>query len=35
VEHVLRPLADAILIERGESFDEAIGRPKPKQLELL
>jgi DNA polymerase-2 len=35
VEHVLAPLADAILIERGEAFDEAIGRPKPKQLELL
>jgi DNA polymerase-2 len=35
VEHVLRPLADAILIERDECFDDAIGRPKPKQLELL
>jgi DNA polymerase-2 len=35
VEHVLRPVADAILIERGETFDDAIGRPKPKQLELL
>ena len=35
VEHVLRGVADAILIERGESFDAAIGRPKPQQLALL
>jgi len=35
VEHVLRGVADAILIERGESFDAAIGRPQPKQLSLL
>lgn len=35
VESVLRPVADAILIERGECFDDAIGRPKPKQLSLL
>lgn len=35
VEHVLRGVAEAILIERGESFDDAIGRPKPKQLSLL
>jgi len=35
VEHVLRGVADAILIERGHSFDAAIGRPQPKQLSLL
>lgn len=34
VEHVLGPVADAILRERGERFDELIGRPKPKQLPL-
>jgi len=33
VENVLRGVADAILIERGESFDAALGRPR--QLALL
>jgi DNA polymerase-2 len=33
VERVLRPLADAILIELGTSFDEALGAPR--QLSLL
>jgi DNA polymerase-2 len=33
VERVLRPIADAILPELGQSFDEAIG--KPRQLQLL
>jgi DNA polymerase-2 len=35
VEHVLRGVAEAILIERDESFDAAIGRPQPRQLSLL
>ena len=35
VDHVLAGIADAILLERGESFDDAIGRRKPKQLDLL
>jgi DNA polymerase-2 len=35
VEHVLRPIADAILIERDESFDLALGRAQPRQLELI
>jgi len=34
VEHVLTPIGDAILAELGERFDEAIGRPKPRQLAL-
>jgi DNA polymerase-2 len=34
VEHVLQPLAQAILDELGERFDEAIGRPKARQLEM-
>ena len=33
VEKVLRPIADAILPHVGESFDEALGRPR--QLSLL
>lgn len=33
VERVLRPVADAILLELGESLDTALGQPK--QLELL
>jgi DNA polymerase-2 len=33
VERVLRPVADAILVEIGHSFDEAMGQPQ--QLELL
>jgi len=35
LDHVLRPIADAILIERGESFDAALGRAQPRQLELI
>jgi DNA polymerase-2 len=35
VDRVLAPIADAILIERGESFDAALGRTKPQQLPLL
>jgi DNA polymerase-2 len=35
LDHVLRPIADAILIERDESFDAALGRAQPRQLELL
>lgn len=35
VDHVLAGVADAILIELGESFDDALGRRKPKQLDLL
>ncbi len=35
VDRVLAPIADAILIERGESFDAALGRAKPQQLPLL
>ena len=35
VERVLRPVAEAILVELGEGFDGAVGRPKPRQLELL
>jgi DNA polymerase-2 len=34
LEHVLQPLAQAILDEIGERFDEAIGRPKARQLEM-
>ncbi len=33
VERVLRPVADAILVEIGHSFDEAMGQPQ--QLDLL
>ena len=33
LERVLRPVADAILIEIGHSFDEAMGEPR--QLDLL
>ncbi len=33
VERVLRPVAEAILVEIGASFDEAMGEPR--QLELL
>ena len=33
VDKVLRPVADAILIELGHSFDEAVGNPT--QLSLL
>jgi DNA polymerase-2 len=33
VERVLRPIADAILLEIGHSFDEAMGQPQ--QLDLL
>jgi DNA polymerase-2 len=33
VERVLRPVADAILCHLGQSFDEALGRPR--QLSLL
>ena len=33
LEKVLRPVADAILVELDESFDEALGRPR--QLSLL
>jgi DNA polymerase-2 len=33
LDHVLRPVADAILVEMGSSFDEALGRPH--QLSLL
>jgi DNA polymerase-2 len=33
VERVLRPVAEAILIELGQSFDEATGQPR--QLDLL
>ncbi len=33
IERVLRPVADAILIEIGESLDTALGEPK--QLDLL
>ena len=32
VEKVLRPVADAILVEMGHSFDEAIGEPSQMQL---
>jgi len=34
VESVLTPIGDAILAEVGERFDEAIGRPKARQLAL-
>ena len=33
VEHVLRPIADAILLELGQDLDDALGAPK--QLDLL
>ncbi len=33
VEKVLRPVADAILIELGQDFDEVLGQPR--QLSLL
>lgn len=33
VEHVLRPIADAILVEVGHDLDDALGAPK--QLDLL
>ena len=33
IEKVLRPVAEAILVEIGHSFDEAIGQPH--QLDLL
>ena len=33
VEHVLRPIADAILVELGQDLDDALGAPK--QLDLL
>jgi DNA polymerase elongation subunit (family B) len=33
VEKMLRPVADAILCHLGQSFDEALGRPR--QLSLL
>jgi DNA polymerase-2 len=33
IERVLRPVADAILLEIGQSFDEAMGQPQ--QLDLL
>ena len=33
LEHVLRPVAESILAELGESFEEALG--KPVQLSLL
>lgn len=33
LERVLRPIADAILLETGHSFDEAIGQAR--QLDLL
>ncbi len=33
LERVLRPVADAILVEIGHSFDEAMGQPR--QLDLL
>jgi DNA polymerase-2 len=33
VERVIRPVADAILVEIGHSFDEAMGQPQ--QLDLL
>lgn len=35
VEHVLTPIGDAILAELGARFDEAIGRPKARQLALF
>lgn len=35
VEHVLAPIGEAILAEVGERFDEAIGRPKARQLALF
>ena len=35
VDRVLAPIADAILLERDESFDAALGRAKPQQLPLL
>jgi DNA polymerase-2 len=35
VDRVLAPIADAILIERDESFDAVLGRAKPQQLSLL
>jgi DNA polymerase-2 len=35
VDTVLRGVAEAILIELGEDFDAAIGRPQPQQLTLL
>lgn len=34
LEAVLAPIGDAILAEAGERFDEAIGRPKARQLAL-
>jgi DNA polymerase-2 len=34
VEHVLEPLGQSILDELGLRFDEAIGRPKARQLDL-
>ena len=33
LERVVRPIADAILLEAGQSFDEAMGQPR--QLDLL
>ena len=33
VEKVLRPIAEAILQHSGQTFDEALGRPR--QLSLL
>jgi DNA polymerase-2 len=33
LERVVRPIADAILLEAGQSFDEAMGEPR--QLDLL
>ena len=35
VDRVLAPIADAILIEVGGSFDAVLGRAKPQQLSLL
>ncbi len=35
LDRVLAPIADAILIERDESFDALLGRAKPQQLSLL
>jgi DNA polymerase-2 len=34
VEHVLRPIAEALLAEVGASFDAVAGRPAARQLEL-
>jgi DNA polymerase-2 len=35
IDTVLAPIGDAILAEVGERFDEAIGRPKARQLALF